>query len=155
MLIDGACHCGNISFALEWLPAPTEIPARACGCSFCVKHGGVWTSNPNGSLQIKVKDPSLVSRYIFGTRTAEFHVCSSCGVVPVVTSEIAGRVDGGSPFQTPQKAQLRSGAAGGGQTGRGRVLRGRRSQQHLHGPEAVRRRGVAHRLFHSSAARNS
>ena len=92
MLIDGACHCGNVSFTLEWLPAPTEIPARACGCSFCVKHGGVWTSNPNGSLQIKVKDPTLVSRYMFGTRTAEFHVCSGCGVVPVVTSEIAGRL---------------------------------------------------------------
>jgi hypothetical protein len=32
MLINGACHCGNISFALDWLPTPTEIPARACGC---------------------------------------------------------------------------------------------------------------------------
>ena len=39
-----------------------------------------------------MKDPSLVSRYTFGTRTAEFHVCSGCGVVPVVTSEIAGRL---------------------------------------------------------------
>jgi hypothetical protein len=92
MLIKGACHCGNISFALEWLPEPTEIPARACGCSFCVKHGGVWTSNPNASLNISVKDPSRVSRYMFGTRTAEFHVCSACGVPPVVTSEIAGRL---------------------------------------------------------------
>ena len=92
MLIDGACHCGNVSFALEWLPDPTEIPARACGCSFCVKHGGVWTSNPNGSLNISVKDPSRVSRYMFGTRTAEFHVCSGCGVTPVVTSEIGGRL---------------------------------------------------------------
>jgi hypothetical protein len=92
MVINGACHCGNISFALEWLPDPTEIPARACGCSFCVKHGGVWTSNPNGSLKIEVKEPSRVSRYMFGTRTAEFHVCSGCGVTPVVTSEIAGRL---------------------------------------------------------------
>ena len=39
-----------------------------------------------------MKDPALVSRYMFGTRTAEFHVCSGCGVVPVVTSEIAGRL---------------------------------------------------------------
>ncbi|MGH8236071.1 MAG: GFA family protein, partial [Steroidobacteraceae bacterium] len=92
MLIDGSCHCGNISFALDWLPTPTEIPARACGCSFCTKHGGVWTSTPTGALKIKVKDPALVMRYAFGTRTAEFHVCSHCGVVPVVTSEIAGRL---------------------------------------------------------------
>ena len=44
MLITGRCHCGNISFALDWQPEPTDIPARACSCSFCTKHGGVWTS---------------------------------------------------------------------------------------------------------------
>jgi hypothetical protein len=50
MLISGRCHCGNISFALDWRPEPSEIPARACTCSFCAKHGGVWTSCPTGSL---------------------------------------------------------------------------------------------------------
>jgi hypothetical protein len=29
-----------------------------------------------------------VSKYAFGTRTADFHICSGCGVVPVVTSQI-------------------------------------------------------------------
>ena len=92
MLIHGKCHCGNISFSLTWEPDPVEIPARACGCSFCVKHGGVWTSNPSGALEVAVKDPSLVSKYAFGTRTAEFHVCTRCGIVPVVTSRIEGRL---------------------------------------------------------------
>lgn len=92
MLIRGGCHCGNISFELTWEPDPKEIPARACGCSFCVKHGGVWTSNPKGALRIGVKEPDLVSKYAFGTRTAQFHVCSRCGIVPVVTSEIDGRL---------------------------------------------------------------
>src|SRR5206468_10334359 len=87
MLIHGSCHCGNISFALTWEPDPIEIPARACTCSFCSKHGGVWTSNPNGVLTVKVRESALVSNYAFGTRTAEFHVCSRCGVVPVVTSK--------------------------------------------------------------------
>jgi hypothetical protein len=90
MLILGECHCGNISFSLTWEPEPAEIPARACGCSFCTKHGGVWTSNPTGALEVVVKDPSLVSRYAFGTRTAEFHICARCGIVPVVTSRIDG-----------------------------------------------------------------
>jgi hypothetical protein len=91
MLIDGSCHCRNISFELEWEPTPTEIPARACDCSFCVKHGGVWTSTPTGSLTVSLRDPALVCAYAFGTRTAVFHVCRECGVVPVVTSDIGGR----------------------------------------------------------------
>jgi len=88
VLIHGKCHCGNIAFSLTWEPDPVEIPARACTCSFCLKHGGVWTSNPGGALAVVVGDPSLVSRYEFGTRTAQFHVCTRCGVVPVVTSRI-------------------------------------------------------------------
>ncbi len=92
MLIHGQCHCGNISFSLTWEPDPSEIPARACDCSFCTKHGGVWTSCPGGSLKVMVKEPTCVSRYTFGTKTAVFHTCSRCGVVPVVTSEVDGRL---------------------------------------------------------------
>lgn len=90
MLISGGCHCGNIGFQLTWSPEPTEIPARACTCSFCAKHGGVWTSCPTGELTVSVEDPSRVSRYAFGTKTASFHICARCGVVPVVTSTIDG-----------------------------------------------------------------
>ena len=92
MLIQGSCHCGNISFDLTWEPEPAEIPARACGCSFCTRHGGVWTSLPSGQLEVTIKEPTLVSRYAFGTQTADFHVCSRCGVVPVVTDSVDGRL---------------------------------------------------------------
>ncbi len=92
MLILGKCHCGNIAFSLAWEPDPAEIPARACDCSFCSKHGGVWTSNPGGALKVAIADPASVSRYAFGTRTAEFLVCARCGIVPVVTSRIDGRL---------------------------------------------------------------
>lgn len=92
MQIAGRCHCGNISFTLDWKPEPSEIPARACTCSFCTRHGGVWTSCPTGSLKVSVRSPARVSMYAFGTQTAQFHVCSTCGVVPVVTSRIDGRL---------------------------------------------------------------
>ena len=92
MLIHGKCHCGNISFDLVWEPDPAEIQTRACGCSFCTKHGGVWTSNPHGSLRVVIEDAALVSKYQFGTRTAEFQVCARCGIVPVVTSRIDGHL---------------------------------------------------------------
>ncbi len=90
MLIHGKCHCGNIRFSLLWEPDPAEIPARACTCSFCTRHGGVWTSHPAGALKVAVRDPARVSRYAFGTRTAEFQICAGCGVVPVVISRIDG-----------------------------------------------------------------
>jgi hypothetical protein len=52
----------------------------------------VWTSNPNGALRVIVREPSQVSKYEFETRTAQFHVCARCGVVPVVTSRIDDNV---------------------------------------------------------------
>jgi hypothetical protein len=88
MHITGQCHCGNVAFTLDWQPEPTEIPARACTCSFCVAHGGVWTACPGGSLRITRRDRTRVCDYEFGTRTAQFHVCAICGVVPVATSRI-------------------------------------------------------------------
>lgn len=91
MLVNGSCHCGNVSFRLDWRPEPKEIPARACSCSFCLQHGGVWTSCPTGSLEVRVREEANVSHYEFGTKTAVFHVCKTCGTVPVVTSEIQGQ----------------------------------------------------------------
>ena len=90
MLIHGGCHCGNISFDLRIEPDPLRIPARACGCSFCTKHGGVWTSNPAASLRVRVREPGAVSAYSFATKTADFQVCSHCGIVPLVTCDLEG-----------------------------------------------------------------
>lgn len=38
-----------------------------------------------------VGNPSLVSRYSFGTETAQIQICARCGIVPLVTSLIEGR----------------------------------------------------------------
>lgn len=92
MLIHGKCHCGNVAFSLTWEPDPTEIPARACTCSFCTSHGAVWTSNPQGTLEIAVNDPAMVSRYAFGTETAQFLICSRCGVVPACVCVVEDRL---------------------------------------------------------------
>jgi hypothetical protein len=51
----------------------------------------VWTSCPSGRLTVSVGEAANVSRYVFGTKTAQFHICTSCGVVPVVTSDIDGK----------------------------------------------------------------
>lgn len=89
--IDGACHCGNIRFVLLWPDSEPVIPVRKCGCTFCHKHTGSWTSHRSAELVVEINDRSLVSKYNFGTKTADFCVCSVCGVVPLVLSEIDDR----------------------------------------------------------------
>ncbi|HLO93505.1 MAG TPA: hypothetical protein VK195_04250 [Burkholderiaceae bacterium] len=91
MLIHGSCHCRNLSFRLQWPDEALPIPARACGCSFCRKHGGVWTALPGAQLVLQVEHPQDLTLYAFETRTADFHVCARCGVAPWVISEIDGR----------------------------------------------------------------
>ena len=86
--IKGSCHCQNISYDLLWPERASEIPVRNCGCTFCKKHGGAWTSHRGSKMKAKILDVSSVSKYRFGTKTAEFYICRACGVAPFVTSEI-------------------------------------------------------------------
>ena len=88
--IEGACHCGNIRFTYQFPEPQGAIPVRACGCAFCRKHGGVYTSHPAGRMAARIADNSRVERYRFGTESAEFHICRKCGVLPFVTSTIEG-----------------------------------------------------------------
>lgn len=88
--IRGSCHCGNIRIAFDWPETGPTIPVRACGCALCRKHGAVWTSHPDGRFQLRVADDTRVTRYRFGTKTADFHLCATCGVVPVATCVIEG-----------------------------------------------------------------
>ena len=88
--IHGSCHCGNVRVRLDWPYKSKAIPVRACGCGLCTKHRAVWTSHPDGRFHIQIDDASQVRRYRFGTRTADFHICLSCGVMPVATCVIDG-----------------------------------------------------------------
>jgi len=90
--IHGSCHCGNVRFELLWPADEAVIQSRCCSCSFCQKHGGAWTSHRDAELTLDIEDPGEVSDYRFGTGTADFQVCSICGVVPIVLSEIDGHV---------------------------------------------------------------
>jgi len=75
----GRCHCGAIGFEYRTEMSVGEWPVRACQCSFCLKHGGVYTSDPAGSLRFTHRDPSAASRYRFGQKTADFLFCGRCG----------------------------------------------------------------------------
>lgn len=112
--IHGSCHCGNIRFSFDRPITGPTIPVRACGCGFCTKHRGVWTSHPNGQFSLRVAEDSLVTRYKFETKTAEFHVCMTCGVAPIVTCEIDGArfaVVNANTFDDVDKSELVEAAA--------------------------------------------
>src|SRR5262249_49536063 len=47
-----------------------------------------WTSHPAGRFHLRIGDDARVERYRFGSKTADFHVCVTCGVIPVVTCMI-------------------------------------------------------------------
>ena len=90
--IDGRCHCGNITFTFQRPETEETIAVRACSCTFCSKHGGVYTSHPAGKLNAQLANPALLNIYTFGTGTADFYICTQCGVVPFVTSTIDGHL---------------------------------------------------------------
>ena len=76
----GGCHCGAIRLTFETTIAPSELELRACRCSFCRKHNTRAAADPKGQVTIAVSDSSLLNRYSFGYRTAEYLLCRACGV---------------------------------------------------------------------------
>jgi len=135
--VHGSCHCGNIRFTFDWPVPHGAIPARACGCRHCTKHRGVWSSHPDGRFHLIIADQSKVNLYRFGTKTADFHVCSTCGVVPIVSCTIEGAryaVLNVNTFDDVDKSQLIETAANfEGETTENRLARRRRNWT----PEAV------------------
>lgn len=76
----GKCHCGEIRLVYTTSIAPSRWSVRACQCSFCRAHGVRATSDPSGTVQFEVANPDFLVRYEFGLRTAQFLICSRCGV---------------------------------------------------------------------------
>jgi hypothetical protein len=77
--LEGGCHCGNVTYVFETTAELEALGLRACMCTFCRRHGARNTSDPNGSMRIRVRDASRLNRYSFGLRTADFLLCRECG----------------------------------------------------------------------------
>src|SRR6185295_657982 len=80
MLHTGGCHCGNIRTRLELSRPAEQTPLRSCSCAFCRAHSTRTLSDRDGLFEIEAADWSLVERYRFGSRTADYMVCRRCGV---------------------------------------------------------------------------
>ena len=86
MILRGACHCGQVEVTLETAMSVMDLPLRACGCSFCRRHGTKAVADPNVRLSISAP-PNGLNRYRFGLRTADYLICRTCGayVVAVIS----------------------------------------------------------------------
>ena len=90
MIYESSCHCGNITGQLESEIKPEKFELRRCLCNFCIKHGAITATDPNGLLRLNIGVEKDTSHYRFGLRTAEFVVCSVCGVYVAAILEADG-----------------------------------------------------------------
>lgn len=91
-VLEGGCHCGAIRYRYHSPIGIEAMPVRACGCSFCKRIRGRYTSHPEGRLEATLVAEDAVSRYQFGTISADLMVCKRCGGMPFVVSTIEDRM---------------------------------------------------------------
>ncbi len=87
----GNCHCGALGFEYRTAIEPAAWSVRACQCSYCRAHGGVYTSDPAGTLRFTHREPEQLSRYRFGHQTADFIFCGRCGGYLGAVTDLDGR----------------------------------------------------------------
>lgn len=71
------CHCGAVE--LKVTLADGLNTARRCDCSFCRRRTVAAVTVNVGDLEV-VKGADNLTRYTFGTSTAQHHFCKTCGI---------------------------------------------------------------------------
>ena len=88
-MMHGSCHCGELRLSFTTAKSASDFQPRACDCSFCVKHGAAYISDPNGSLSIVQRHAGSIREYRQGSDTARFLSCKDCGVFLAVVFDHA------------------------------------------------------------------
>ncbi len=89
-IFEGGCHCGAVAVRFETAREPDVLPVRACGCTYCRKHGSRNTSDGDGTLTIFADDGAL-NVYRFGAKVTDFLACATCGVYVAATMAAGGK----------------------------------------------------------------
>jgi|SRR5579862_4816182 len=77
---NGSCHCAALGFSFTTALPVARWNVRACRCGFCRAHGALTTSDPAGRLAFHINSAPTLQRYRFGLKTADFLLCTRCGV---------------------------------------------------------------------------
>jgi hypothetical protein len=91
VILAGECHCGALMVEFDTELPPEQIQVRACQCGFCRAHGALSVTDPTGLLTFRARDPSLLVRYRFGLKLADFLLCARCGTYVGAYMEEEGR----------------------------------------------------------------
>ena len=86
----GACSCGATRVTLTSPRAPGDFEPRSDAehCAFCREHGGIWISDPAGTLAIEPGNATTTRR--FASDQVEFHFCAACGELAYAVFERVG-----------------------------------------------------------------
>ena len=76
LTVTGGCHCGAVRFAAD---VARTVRVLACNCSMCAKTGFLHLIVPHHDFRLVLGQADL-SRYRFGTGTAEHLFCRICGI---------------------------------------------------------------------------
>lgn len=91
-IYEGGCHCRAIGFRYRIDISPDKWSIRACQCSFCRAHDALSTSDPSARIEFFAQEPRHLQRYRFGLKTADFLLCTRCGVyIGATIKSAAGR----------------------------------------------------------------
>ena len=74
---DAACHCSSVQFRVTL--AGGLASARRCTCSYCTMRGAVAVSAALDGITF-VSGAAALTRYQFGTNTAQHFFCGTCGI---------------------------------------------------------------------------
>lgn len=72
-MIQGACHCGAVTFEVS----RPEFAVR-CNCSTCRRYAAIWAHCPPNTGAI-LTGQDHVHGYSWGDRGITFHSCKTCG----------------------------------------------------------------------------
>jgi hypothetical protein len=76
----GTCHCKQLKVTFKSKRPPVELPYRQCECSYCTAIAPIYISDTSGQVDWHIsKIGSIVGRYQFAMKTADFIFCKSCG----------------------------------------------------------------------------
>lgn len=89
--VEAVCHCEDLRFVLTTKRDVSELAYRVCGCEHCARRRPIYVADPEGSVAFELASGGALTRYRFGTATADFISCARCGCMAGALCFIDGR----------------------------------------------------------------